>query len=145
MFLANWGLAESTETLYIILVYDPVYEWTCIYNPLLKNPSSELSVPFKSTPVQRVIEYTKQGRKTKLDETQCVCHGLQDYYNSTARHRLFKPVGFKENKDLATLLKIIGLYNLEIEATLNTVIKLSIFAFDIESLCHSQIGVPIKK
>ena len=145
MFLANWGRAEATETLYIILVYDPVHEWTCIYNPLLKNPSSELSLPFKSTPVQRVIEYTEQGRKTKLDETQCVCHGLQDYYNSTARHKLFKPVGFKENKDLATLLKIIGLYNLEIEATLNTVIKLSIFAFDIESLCHSQIGVPIKK
>ena len=74
-----------------------------------------------------------------------MCHGLQDYYNSKARHRLFKPVGYKENKDLATLLKIIGLYNLEIEATLNTVIKLSIFAFDIESLCHAQIGVPIKQ
>ena len=145
MFLANWGRVESTETLYIILVYDPVQQWTCIYNPVLQNPASEISLPFKTTPIQRVIEYTEQVRKSKLDEAQCVCHGLPDYYNSKARHSLFKPVGCKENKDLITLLKIIGLHNKEIETTLNTVLKLSLFAFDIESLCHSNIGVPIKK
>ena len=118
MFLANWGRVESAETLHIILVYDLVQEWTCIYNPVLQNPASEISLPFKTTPIQRVIEYTEQVRKSKLDEAQCVCHGLPDYYNSKARHSLFKPVGSKENKDLITLLKIIGSYNREIETTL---------------------------
>ena len=129
----------------MILIYTPNQEWTGIYNPPLRNPKSELSLPFKSSLVHRVIEYTESTRKIKLDETKCVCHGLQDYYNPNAKHKLFKPVGYKENKDLVTLLKILGLYNAKVEATLNTAIKLSIISYDIESLCIPKIDLPIKQ
>ena len=144
-FLAKWGQGSPEKVVYLVLVYSPHEGWQCVYDIPLNKPSSKMALPLKAFHIERSIEHVTQLRQTLGSENNCPCDRLSDFYISTAKHRIFKPVGHGENKCLATLLQIIGWYNSDIENILDQVIKLSVISFDIESLCVKETSIPMKK
>lgn len=127
------------------MVYSPHDGWQCVYDITLDKPSFKTALPLKAYNIERPIERVSQIRQTLGTENSCPCDRLSDFYISTAKHKIFKPVGHGENKCLATLLQIIGWYNSDIENILDQVIKLSVISFDIESLCKKETSIPMKK
>ena len=97
------------------MVYSLHDGWQCVYDIPLNKPSSKTALPLKAANIERSIERVSQLRQTLGTENSCPCDRLSDFYISNAKHKIFKPVGHGENKCLATLLQIKGLYNSDIE------------------------------
>ena len=93
------------------MVYSPHDGSQCVYDIPLNKPSSKIALPIKAVHIERSIEHVTQLRQTIGTENSCPC----DFYISNANRKIFKPVGHGENKCLATLLQIKGLYNSDIE------------------------------
>ena len=140
---ANWGTAggDSVNTVLIFTLQEGVH---CLYDVPIHKPNLDIELPLKINPIEKDILFTSSARHQHYNEEFCPCHYLQDYYIPSAKHKLFKPVGCSEEKDVLTLLQISGFYSYNIEKLFLLASKISVMSFDVESLGVNETNISIK-
>ena len=140
--IAQWGDDNSSSNTSLVLVYAYPDGWVCHFtNTKTKSPPAIKEL--QQLPVWRDTIRLAAPKKKVFQEESCCCQSLPDFYISSAKHKLFKPVGSEEPRDLVTLLNVIGLLTPSMEVLLSTISQVSLLTFDVESLCHTESYIPI--
>ena len=140
---ANWG-TDGGETINTVLIFTLQEGVHCLYDVPIQKPNLAIELPLKVNPIEKDLLFKAGARHQHNDEEVCPCHYLQDYYIPSAKHKMFKPVGCSEEKDVLTLLQISGFFTQDMEKLFLLASKISVMSFDVESLGVNETNISIK-